>query len=213
MRPVARQLGDYIVSAKEYVALLQEVGMGNIEKTISGDLTTDDKNQMRKLLKKNYLHMYSGKESALFRKAIADSLEKGFLRDDTVFRILRDDEKIVSFNRFDTLRDIGGREVTYFGSFNADTAYSGVGSVMLEETIKERLEDGRPMRAHCDSAQPITKKYIEDGFVATDFHEVVGKPSFEIWRTNDIPSSIHSILAFIYIKWYKYTIINLYELV
>ena len=183
---VVDQLENYIASAKEYVALLQEVGAGNIEKVLSSDLAPGDKEQMRELLRKNYAHMYPRRENEVFRDAILSSLEKGFSQDDTVFRILRDGEKIVSFNRFDTVRDIGGREISYFGSFNTDPAYSGVGSVMLEETIKERLKDGRPMMAHCDPTQPITKKYIEDGFVATNCYDVAGKPSFEIWRSQDI---------------------------
>jgi len=184
---VADQVETYTAEAKEYVALLQEVGAGQIEEVNSQELTEADKEQMKALLEANYNKLYPGSENEAFRKLVAGSLDNGFSNPDTVFKILRDKdkEKIVSYNRFDIVGDSSGKEVTYFASFNVDPAYSGVGSVMLEETVKSRLEDGRPMIAHCDPEQSITRKYIEDGFVATNFYEVAGQPSFEIWRSRD----------------------------
>jgi len=179
------RMNEYIASAKEYVALFQEVGVKNIESVYSLELSLEDKERMRTLLKDNYEKVYTKDSDGVFKSAVMASLEKAFLSPDSTFSLLRDHGKIVSFNRFDTLHDVNGREVSYFGSFNADSAYSGVGSVMLEKTIKKRLEDGRPMMAHCDPTQPITKKYIEDGFIATAYHAIAGKPSFEIWRMKD----------------------------
>jgi len=189
---IESQIETYLAEAKEYVALLQEIGSGNIEKLSSAELNIKDQGQMRVLLKANYEVAYPNIADTDFKNAVLDSLEKSFSNANTTFQVLRDGEKIVSYNRFDLIHDANGSEISYFGSFNADPAYSGVGGVMLEETIKQKLKDGRPMMAHCDPLQPITKKYIEDGFVATRFISVAGKPSFEIWRSQDSNEQIKS---------------------
>ena len=189
---VAAQIENYIAVAKEYVALLQEIGTGKIESVSPESLTEEEQARMQDLLRTNYNKAYPEPENEAFKAAVAGSLTKSFSNPNTIFRVLRDNGKIVSYNRFDTLNDYTGKEVSYFGSFNADPAYSGVGGVVLEETIKDRLEDGRPMMAHCDPTQAITKKYIEDGFVATGFYELAGKPSFEIWRSKDSTAQLES---------------------
>ena len=185
------QIEKYDIKAKEYVALLQEVGE-RIEEVSGVHLSQDDKTQMRILLRSNYSRAYPNKDDAEFKKAVAASLESSFDNKNTVFNILRDGRKIISFNRFDVIQDDSGHEVIYFGSFNAAFQYSGVGGVMLEETITEQLKSGNPMMAHCDPTQPITRKYIEDGFVATDFYTLAGKPSFEIWRTKTSDAYLES---------------------
>ncbi len=147
---------------------------------------------MQNLMQANYRVAYPGPGNEAFKAAVAGSLRKSFDNPNTTFRILRDQGKIASYNRFDTVSDDTGRRVTYFGSFNADPAYSGVGGIMLETTIKDRLQDGLPMMAHCDPTQAITKKYIEDGFVATGYYSLAGKPSFEIWRSVDSSLQLES---------------------
>jgi hypothetical protein len=189
---VAAQIENYVAAAKEYVALLQEIGTGEIEEVNSSELSTEEQDRMKVLMKANYDKAYPEPENEDFKTAVAGSLEKSFSNPDTSFRVLRDNGKIVSYNRFDTVRDLTGKEVSYFGSFNADPAYSGVGGVMLEETIKDQLETGRPMMAHCDPTQAITRKYIEDGFVATGLYELADKPSFEIWRSKDSSAQLES---------------------
>ena len=189
---VASQIENYVAAAKEYVALLQEVGTGKIESVSPESLTSEERVRMQELLHKNYDKIYPEPENNEFKAAVAGSLVKSFSNPNTSYRILRDQGKIVSFNRFDTLRDYTGKEVSYFGSFNADPAYNGVGSIMLEETIEDQLENGHPMMAHCDPTQAITKKYIEDGFVATGFYLLAGKPSFEIWRSKDSTGQLDS---------------------
>ncbi len=189
---IAEQVETYVAEAKEYVALLQEVGAGKIENIPSGEVTTVEQERMRNLLQANYRKAYPELESGDFKRAVAGSLDKSFHNPSTTFRVLRDRDRIVSYNRFDILQDYTGREVSYFGSFNADPAYSGVGGIMLEQTIKDELESGRSMMAHCDPTQAITKKYIEDGFVATAYYSLAGKPSFEIWRSNDSSTQLES---------------------
>jgi len=189
---VVAQIENYVAAAKEYVALLQEVGAGKIEEVSSSEISHEEQDRMKVLMKANYDKAYPEPENEDFKTAVAGSLEKSFSNPDTSFRVLRDNGKIVSYNRFDTVRDVTGKEVSYFGSFNADPAYSGVGGVMLEETLKDQLETGRPMMAHCDPTQAITRKYVEDGFVATQFYELAGKPSFEIWRSKNSSSQLES---------------------
>lgn len=183
---IEQLLSTYVTEAKEYVALLQEVGMSNLERVPATEIADYDQETMRGLLIQNYDTLYPGSEDQKFKLEIKNSLERAFKNSNSAFRILRDGEKVVSFNRFDMLETPSGEAVTYFGSFNADPAYSGIGGVMLEETIKEQLALGVPMMAHCDPEQPISRKYIEDGFIATGYYEVHGRPSFEIWRTEDI---------------------------
>lgn len=176
---------NYIVQAKEYVAILQELGMKDIEHVASKDLVEEDRNQMRNLLKTNYESNYRDEADFDFRNAISESLEKAFKNPNTVFNLVRDNSNIVSFNRFDTITDASGKTILYFGSVNAHPAYSGLGSIMVEESVKNQLEGRLPIMAHCDPKQPITKKYIEDGFCATRFQTIFNKPSFEIWRSFD----------------------------
>jgi hypothetical protein len=189
---VVAKIEHYVAEAKEYVALLQEVGTKKIETTSPENLSEEDKTRMKNLLQANYRIAYPDPKDDAFKAAVASSLNKSFSNPNTTYRLLRDNGKIVSYNRFDTIRDYTGKEVSYFGSFNADPAYSGVGGVMLEETTKDQLENGSPMMGHCDPSQDITKKYIENGFVATQFYPLAGKPSFEIWRSKDSSALLES---------------------
>ncbi|MBP9749583.1 MAG: hypothetical protein KBD21_02540 [Candidatus Pacebacteria bacterium] len=186
---LAERLQTYVAHAKEYVALLQEVG-GRVESKSAGELSASEREQMKILQRGNYNKLYKGTEFDEFKEAVFAALDAHLdhpeEHPDTVFNILKDSDKVVSFNRFDVVRSSDGREINYFGSFNADPAYSGVGGVMLEETVSKCLEDGRPMMAHCDPTQDISKKYIEDGFVATALVDFHGHGDFEIWRTQHI---------------------------
>lgn len=183
-KQVQELIKNYIAEAKEYVALLQEVGVGNKIETVSSSvISEEDKKQMRELLLNNFNNVYTNYSDEEFKQAIFNSLTESFSKPNTVFKILRDQDKIISFNRVDTLNKLSDHEVYYFGSFNADTTYSGVGGIMLEKTLADLRDRGRPITAHCDPTQAVTKKYIESGFIATDFYTISAKPSFEIWQT------------------------------
>ncbi len=178
-------------SARVFVALMQSVGVEKMLKepldTVpANELNSAERDQMRHLLQVNYEAAYPGEEQMEFRKEITESLESSFTREGTNFYLLKDGDKIVSFNRFDTAIDAtNGRIVMYFGSFNADPKYRGVGGMMLEHTIQEKLSECDVMQAHCDPQSDISKKYIEDGFIATNTITVAGKSSFEIWRSQE----------------------------
>ncbi len=186
---VGELIQRYIAEAKEYVALLQTIG-ADIETTDATYTKQEDREAMQMLQKENYERLYPGDTLKTFKEAVYASLRNSFDRKGTVFNILRHREKIVCFNRFDTIVDARRREVTYFGSFNADRVYDGAGGVMLEKTLEKRLEDGRPMMAHCDPTQPVTQKYIESGFIATKRIDFSGHSDFEIWRTRDIKNEL-----------------------
>jgi hypothetical protein len=187
---IEEKIGNYVAEAKEYVAVLQELGAQSTEKILASELSNDDKSKMLALLQQNYDNAYT--YDVDFKEKIKQSLEKSFANPQTEFHILRDESKVISFNRFDVVTDNTGRTANYFGSFNADAAYAGVGSVMLERTIKEQLEKCDVMYAHCDPTSDIAKKYIESGFVAKETETVAGKFSLEIWRTKDIAEHLRS---------------------
>ncbi len=182
---VAKRLETYNAEAKEYVALLQEVGAGKIESIPSDLLTPKEQKEMLELLRRNFNEAYPNPEDKEFKAEVAYSLTKSFSNPNTTFRVLRDHEKIICFNRFDILHNINGRKVSYFGSFNAEPAYNGVGSVVLDKTVKDQLEKGHPIMGYCDPEQNITKKYIEKGFTAIGLYELAGRPILEIWRSKD----------------------------
>ncbi len=186
-----RSLEDYAFDARTYVSVLKSIG---VEKMISTPLDRvnavalrdKDKDMMWAIIRENYMSTYPGEENRMFRETVIASFEAALNRPTTDFYVLRDGDKIVSFNRFDTNIDTETHKtVLYFGSFNADPRYRGVGSIMLEHTIQEKLKECDAIQAHCDPESEISKKYIEDGFIATNTETVAGKFSFEIWRSKE----------------------------
>lgn len=187
-----KQLTLYAFDARTYVAIMQSIGVEKmisnpLDKVKARELTEEQREAMRRLLRDNYEAAYPGEANAPFRDVVAESLNAAFLKNTTDFYLLKDDaDKIVGFNRFDTYFDEAtGRTILYFGSFNADAKYRGVGGIMLESTIQGKLKECDAIQAHCDPRQDITKKYIEDGFIATETADVAGNFSFEIWRSGD----------------------------
>jgi GNAT superfamily N-acetyltransferase len=75
-----------------------------------------------------------------------------------------------------------GKKV-YFGSFNVDPDFANgeIGSAMLERTVDE-VANNHIIEADCNALSKIGAKYIESGFVAEDFYDFHGWPSFKIIR-------------------------------
>ncbi len=71
----------------------------------------------------------------------------------------------------------------YFGSFNVDPDFANgeIGSAMLERTVDE-VAKSHIIEADCNALSKIGAKYIESGFVAEDFYDFHGWPSFRIIR-------------------------------
>ena len=178
----------FSADARVYVSLLRAVGIEKmtsqpLEQVPAPALAETDRNRMRELLGANFRH-----ETLAFQALVRQSLEDHLSDNATEFYVLRDPKTgiVVSFNRFDTsYREVTGERIQYFGSFNADPVYQGVGAVMLERTISERMLTTDVMYAHCDPYARISQKYIEDGFIATERLYPADKLSFEIWRSRE----------------------------
>lgn len=188
---IERILDNHAIEAKSFVSILQQVGVEKmlrqpLDRISAVELTELDREQMRRLIRENYEREYPGEANQEFRETVIKSFESALKRVATDLYILRDGEEIVSYNRFDSrVNNKTGQRQLYFGSFNADPKYRGVGGFMLERTIREKLEECEAIQAHCDPQSDISKKYIEDGFIATQTETLAGKFSFEIWRSKD----------------------------
>ena len=184
-------LDSYTDEARVFVAMLTKIGaermLSNpLEHSNSTQLTEEYREQMRRVMYDNYRREYPGEEKKEFRNAVMAGFEKALTSPNSDFYLLRDNDTVVSFNRFDThINPETGKKILYFGSFNANSKYRGVGGFMIERTIQEKLQQCDAMQAHCDPESDISKKYIEDGFIATNTETVAGKFSFEIWRSKD----------------------------
>lgn len=181
-------LETYTFDKRAFTSLVQSLGVeamlsNPLREISSEDLTQVQENRMLELMRKNYETLYPGDEYAEFRTKVEAGLHASFENSSTRFYVLEDNGEIVSFNRFDVIRDSSDRQIKYFGSFNADSRYRGVGSEMLEKTIEAQMQNSEVMFAHCDPKMSISQKYIEDGFVATQTETVYGHFSFEIWRS------------------------------
>lgn len=185
---IQKQLEACQAEARQEVALLQSVGIDKLvskplEQTPAIELAETDRARMRELVRDNYKN-----ETPEFQALVAKSLEEHITDPNTDFYVLRNQNGlIISFNRFDKELDPETGELSrqYFGSFNADPIYFGVGSIMMERTIKDQLDKCPVLYAHCDPRAKISQKYIEDGFIGTQTVSPAGKFSFEIWRTKN----------------------------
>ena len=185
---IQKQLEACQAEARQEVAVLQAVGIDKLvskplEQTPAVKLSETDRARMRELVRDNYKN-----ETPEFQALVAKSLEEHITDPNTNFYVLRNQNGlIISFNRFDKELDTETGELSrhYFGSFNADPIYFGVGSIMMERTIKDQLDKCPVLYAHCDPRAKISQKYIEDGFIGTQTVSPAGKFSFEIWRTKN----------------------------
>lgn len=190
-------LETYTFDKRAFTSLVQSLGVeamlsNPLREVSSEDLTQDQKNRMLELMHKNYETLYPGDEYAEFRTKVEAGLHASFENSSTLFYVLEDNGEIVSFNRFDEIPDSSDRQIKYFGSFNADSTYRGVGSEMLEKTIEAQMQNSEVMFAHCDPKMAISKKYIEDGFVATQTDTIASHFSFEIWRSGSTVENLET---------------------
>lgn len=145
-------------------------GKGNeIEKDIS---------QMVLISQKNYA------SDEAMQKLVIESLQEGLENKDSQFYILRHNEEIAAFCRFD---DEGDH--FYAGSFNVDPDYRGsaIGEVMMRESLDKRAQE-KPVHAITDPKKIICSKYIEDeGFIIDGilYTEVEGKTLEEVGIVRD----------------------------
>jgi hypothetical protein len=142
------------------------------------DISNDDREQMKKILVSNYEELGSQ-----FQETVLNSLEKSFFNKNANFYILRHNDHPIGFCRFDSVFDDDGKlEGLYFGSFNVDQSYGNgkLGEAIFESAIAEEKKKGVPIHADCNPHSPISKKYLEWGFVGTRAYDLAGVPSVHI---------------------------------
>lgn len=155
---------------------LSEIQDTSFESAFPEQISESDKSRMLEILALNWKH-----ESPEFVASIRDSFEAGLQNKKSTFYILRHQGMVVAFNRFDDNSDTENPSI-YFGSLNSDPSYGNgkLGEAVYEESLKQQIEKGVPIDAHCNPLSPITQRYIETGFVATKLEDYAGVPSFSI---------------------------------
>jgi transposase-like protein len=184
------QLDIFEADIRAFSALSKNAGLEKLlekplERINTLSLSEQDKDTMRSQLNTNYALEYPGAEDKEFREGVANSFEDSLVNPETEFFVLRDQDRIVSFYRYDKKIDANGEGILYFGSFNSNPLYKGASGNLPEATDKEKLSQTDRMFAHCDPKSDISKKYIESGFIGTQLVDAWGKPSFEIWQSSD----------------------------
>ena len=164
--------------------VLQQNGLLNVEKIDDTsfeteravDISPGDKERMWQIFEQRY-----GQEKPEFYKVVHGSFSNALENEHTKFYLIRHRGEIVGFNRFDDY-SANDRPFVYFGSFLVDETFGGgkVGEVILEQSLQNEIAAGIVIQADCNPEDPISVKYIEKGFVATQFYEFGGKPSFHI---------------------------------
>jgi hypothetical protein len=151
------------------------------------------KDQMEAIMRKNYTQSEFGYPSK-FIDAIVDDMKKAIKEDSTTWYLLTKEEdhneevlkKVVGFNRFDVgIHEKTGEDVIFFGSFNIDKEFgnSKLGEAILEASLGEQAELGKPIYAYCNPESPIYKKYLELGFKKVRSLEYKGVQSVEIVKS------------------------------
>jgi hypothetical protein len=120
---------------------------------------------MRKMLHQNYEKHYSNNA---FKQEVFSYFDKALVNPNTTFHILKNNERVVGFVRFDKhLNDKGGLKDIYFGSFNVDGPFGGgtIGETLFAAVIEQYKKLNVPIRADCDPNSVPTKKiYFPAGF-------------------------------------------------
>lgn len=132
------------------------------QKISSTDLSPTDKERMIDLARFNYRATPDFAE-----KIVLPSLQRGLADENNYFYILRKDNEIAAFVRFEPQ---GGEGNFYIGSFNVDenAQGAGIGQTFFGEVIKREGRDKR-LFASVELDKPIASFYINKvGFVATN---------------------------------------------
>lgn len=142
-------------------------GVGFETKSVA-DISDDEKHEMIKVLEETWGDNPLG---AGARRGLIAALNNK----DNTFYILRRNNKIVSFDRFQKIRDNQGAETdeVEFASFNTRQEFQkfGIGTAMMKQSVDREAVDNIVV-AEADPLSDITQHYIEKtGFVITGAHE------------------------------------------
>jgi len=131
------------------------------------ELSEGDKKEMLEISKANWLDRGSAGEGVVAE--FEEALNTG---QDIDFHVLRKDGKVISFMRFEPVKDEAGEVVPnhkYAGSFNVDPNYRGsaIGKAMIEETLNYEA-DRHVLEATVHPGISVGTRYVEDtGFAIT----------------------------------------------
>ena len=147
------------------------------------DLSDEEKKDMLGISKANWLPRGAA------GKGVVEEFERTLRSGkDVEFSVLKKDGKVLSFTRFDRIRDESGRIVPdrkYWGSFNVDPQYRGsaVGEAMLQNAVEREAED-YVLEATVSPKIVVGTDYVEKrGFRITDVlpnYDNSGETFFEI---------------------------------
>lgn len=160
---------------------LENLRDAQFEKREAGELKESEKQTMRELYSKNYA------SEPVLQKKLLDSFELSLKNSSTSFYLFTFKDEIKGFDRFDDLGD--GKK--YFGSFNIDVSMQGatLGESMIEQSVNIEAAKNEVISADCNAVNRIGARYIENGFIATEFTaNYYGIPVFSIIRNDtEIP--------------------------
>lgn len=150
-------------------------------------VTEQEEKEITEIINKNYKNAPDE-----LRKKVLDSflssingIQGGY--DDIDIYQLKHQGKVVACCKLDYkyYEEDYGKKV-YFGSFNVDPDFANgeIGTAMLERTVDKVAKDYL-IEADCSAFSKIGARYIETGFVAEDFYDFNGWPSFRIIRDDN----------------------------
>lgn len=160
------------------------------ETLLSDELSELQKTEMLKIMEQNYSaseHNDQSETMSKLRPMVLASLQEAFSNPDTEFQIVKYDDQIIGFMRFDRKDS----QTLHAGSFNIRSYIRGskIGSAALEASLEQKSRDC-VILAEASPKLSITTRYIGPrfGFIASDIVEAggTGEVGFEMERDDKI---------------------------
>ncbi len=123
------------------------------------EVSNDDQQEMKRIYAENYT------KYPRLSKKLLEGLEVALKSNDSEFTMLRYEDNLTGFYRFDPREDGS----VYFASFNIDKEFhgSGLGEAVMLEKIDQVAKE-KKIHAECAAYARIGANYIERGFYATE---------------------------------------------
>jgi len=146
--------------------------------------------QMEDIYRKNYKNY-----PLEFTNHLLNLFKKSLKNPETILYTFEHKKDLVAFCRLEKKYDEGGDKFWHIGSFNVDPLYqkSRFGETLFDGVFMDAGAIGIPIKGDCDPFNPITKYYFKKGFVATDFYNFKGVPSFKIENNESLNNKLKSI--------------------
>ena len=146
--------------------------------------------QARELYEKNY----QGEENKAYKQMLISKFDRALQSDTSQFYILEYKGKFTGFIYFGEITtDKKGKKHRNAGGFNVDSSFENakLGAAMYSQSMEEQTQDS-VIHGHCNPEIPMTKKYIESGFIAIGVDEYEGKDRFEIMWDEELNKRLRS---------------------